>query len=224
MPHGGARSFVPACAFLVALVLTAGCASKTSSLPPSRPRQGMAEYRQLTTEAEHAMHSALAALATVSTQSDQCPPAVLTAFSNEVCRVQVDSLRIRARSQAMLARGDAYFESWEENLARIDDPAVRSLAKQQHQALQEGFLKVKTWSKEAHQSFQPFLADMRKVRNALEKNPASLSADSTRKYIAAARTSGEEVESSLAKIRGEVDAMIAMLTPPGNTPQSPETK
>jgi hypothetical protein len=218
--HIAARSFLAACAILTALALGAGCASKNSKQPPSRPREGIAEYRQLTAEAEHAMQAALAALAKVSAQSIPCPPEVLTAFSNEVCRVQVDSLRVRARSQAMLARGDAYFESWEENLARIDDPAVRTLAKQQHQALHDGFLKVKMWSREAHEAFQPFLAGLRRVRNALEKDPASLSAESTRANIASARTSGKEVEGSLDNIRRELDSMISMLTPAGNAPQS----
>lgn len=216
------RGFSLACAFL--LVLAAGCASKTPQQPPSRPREGMTEYRQLTTEAEQSMRAALSSLATVSAQSNQCPPAVLLAFSNEVDRVQVDSLRIRARSQAMLARGDAYFQSWHENLARIRDPAVRALAKQHHQALQDGFLRVKTLSLSGREAFQPFIAGLRKVRNALEKDPANISSDTTRADIAAARTSGEEVESSLAGIRRKLDTMIAMVTPPGNPSYPQETK
>jgi hypothetical protein len=178
----------------------------------------MAEYRQLATQAQQTMRAALNSLDTVSSQSNQCPPAVLLAFSNEVDRVQVDSLRLRAHSQAMLARGDAYFQSWNGNLARIHEPAVRTLAKQNHQALQDGFLKVKTYSNTGHEAFQPFLAHLRKVRNALEKDPANINSDTTRTDIAAARTSGEEVESSLAGIQRELDTMIAMVTPPGNPP------
>jgi hypothetical protein len=217
-------ALVPACVLFASLVLPAGCASKRASQPPSRPREGMAEYRQIAIEAQQAMRAAMNSLATVSAQSNACPPAVLAAFSNEVRRVQVGSFKIRARSQAMQARGDAYFERWNENLARISDPEVRALAQRQRPALQEGFRKIKMWSKTGHEAFQPFLAGLRMVRNALEKDPAGISADSTQGFIMAARTSGQEVESSLASITRQLDSMIAMVTPSGSPSQSQKTQ
>ena len=215
--------FNPACAFLAGLLLVAGCASKEGGRSAIRPGEGIAEHRQIATEAEKAMRAALNSLAAVSAQSNQCAPAVLSAFSEQVQRLQVDSLKLRARSQAMQARGDAYFERWHEYLARVKDPRMRALAQKQRPALEEGFRKVKAWSQEGHEAFQPFLAGLRKVRNALEKDPASLSAGEIREWMTSARANGEHVERCLVSIQRELDSMKALLTLPGSTSQSQKT-
>lgn len=217
---GPGRLLLRACALLAGLLLAAGCASKQGASPASRPGEGIAEYRQIAADAQKAMRAALDSLAEVSAQSNRCPPEVLSRFSSEVRRLQVDSIKVRARSQAMLARGDDYFEHWHQNLANVKDPDRRALAQKNRPALQEAFRSVKLRSQDAHEAFQPFLSNLRKVRNALEKAPESVGAGGTREWMASAAASGAQVERCLADIQRELDSMTAMVTPPGNLSKS----
>ncbi len=193
------------------LLWMAGCASTGTDPDEPRPRDGLTEYRQVALEARNAMHSALSSLATVCAQSNQCPPEVLSAFSAEMQRLQVDSFRLRARAQAMQARGDAYFEHWHEHLARVRDPALRVVVETRRPLFEESFRRVKRLSQEGREAFGPFASSLRNLRNSLEADPASLGAGPTQTWIAAATQNGERVDWCLGAIVGELDSMRALL-------------
>ena len=203
-----------ACLLTVAIAFAAGCASKQKPATADRPGGGIAEYRQLASYSAKAIQVALASLDAVAEQTNQCTAESLAAFSAEVQQIQVDSVQVRAHSQAMQARGDAYFERWHENMARVKDSQVRALAEARRPLLLESFHKIKSLSEQAHEAFTPFLSGMRKVRNALEKDPASVGAEATQNWIGGAKANGEQVLRSLAGIQRELDSMTMMITPP----------
>ncbi len=68
-------------------------------------------------------------------------------------------MRVRARSRAILAHGDAYFEHWQENLARMKDPRVRELAGKHRQELPQHFANIKRLAEKTGDTFKPFLAN-----------------------------------------------------------------
>lgn len=199
--------------YLAAVAWMPGCVSKDTSEPP-RPGTGIAEYRKITAEAEQAMQAAIDALAQVAAESHPCRPEVVSRLSEEVNRLQVESIQVRARAQAIQARGDAYFDRWHENMALVKDPNVRALAESRRPLLQEGFQRIKGLSQQARAAFTPFLANLREVRNALERDAASVDANSTRERIRTAMENGKGVQESLTGIIRELDSMGAMVTPP----------
>jgi hypothetical protein len=133
------------------------------------------------------------------------------AFSNQVQRLQIDSLRIRARAQAILTRGDAYFASWSESIARIKDPQVRAAAERFHPELAQSFSKIKLASQQAGGAFKPFLSGMRKLHVQLEKDSGLRQDDTTKELVSSTRANGEEVVRELGVVRGELDAVTKML-------------
>ncbi len=209
--------FLASLSAFAAVLLATGCASGQHNSTHPRPGSGIAQYRQVTMDAQKALRRAMASLATVSAQSNQCPPKVVTAFSTELQRLQVKSMQIRERSQAMQARGDAYFQSWHEQLARVQDPKFRALAEQHRPELQEDFMKIKELSRQARESFAPFLAGLRSVRNSLEKDPSSLGTAEIQNTIAATKQHGDEVQRCLADIRHVLDSAAALLNLPHAT-------
>ena len=72
----------------------------------------------------------LRALDEISVQANRDPRPAYEAFAKAVHRLEVDSIKVRARTQAMRARGDAYFEHWEEYLAGVKNEQVRQLAEE----------------------------------------------------------------------------------------------
>ena len=199
--------------------LNGGCTTDKGAATSAKPGSGIAEYRNIEATAERALSRALASLNAVAAQSNRFSQASLQAFSSELNRLQVESLQLRARSQAMQARGDAWFQRWHENLARVQDPQLRALAEKERPALQEHFLRVKQLSLEARESFTPFLSGLRALRNSLEKDPAVLERQSTRDSIQSTGDHGQQVRECLLGIRRELEQMSALLTPAGQTPK-----
>jgi hypothetical protein len=208
------------CLPMVLLLLTGGCASKKVSQETSRPKNGIEEYRQIATVADQAIRRALDCVASVGAQSNLCSPTVLTNLSAEVNRLQVESIQVRARSQAMQARGDAYFEQWQENMAKVSDPERRALAEAHRPELQEGFRQIKALSQEGRGAFDPFLSDLRQLRNALENDPTCINANSSRDRIRDAMEHGEHAERCIAGIEHELDTMSALVIPAQKSTQN----
>ncbi len=193
------------------LLLLAACASPRTHREEPRPRDGIAQYRHVAVDAQKAMRAALKSLATVSAQSNRCSPRVLKAFSASMQRLQVDSLSLQARARAMQTRGDAYFDQWEQHLARVSDPEVRALAERRRPIYEESFQRIKSLSREARVAFEPCVSSLRSLRTALENDPGTLSTADAQALMSSARQNGEHVERCLADIIAELDAVQAQL-------------
>ncbi len=194
-------------------MMLAGCATNDSNRDAPRPRNGIAEYQKIAADAQNSMQKALDALNQVSTHTVPVPPRAVRAYSDAVERLEVESVRVRARSQAMQARGKAYFENWQENLARVKDAKVRALAQEHRGDLEQSFDRILLASRQTRQVFDQFLSGLRQVRTALEKDPKTMAAESTKALAQATELQGRQVEQGLAGIRNELNQMTQMLTP-----------
>ncbi len=203
-----------------ATLLAAGCATEESSRPAPQPGEGLAEHRQLLRRASQAIAQARSCLDRVSAQTNPCPPRLVAALAEQVQDLQVKSLKVRSRWQAMQARGEAYFEHWQESLARVKDPKVRELAAGHRAELQQSFARLKANAQQAREAFNPFLAGLRSLQLALEKDPGSLRTESNQQLLQTTRDQGGRVEEALAALRREIDSMAALLTP-GKTASKP---
>jgi len=196
----------------VAPLLLAVIVSFFASCGTQEP-EGVKEYREITNKALTTVKATLNALDKVRAHSQHCPPKIVASFGEQVQRLQVDSLRVRARSQAILARGDAYFADWSANIANIKDPRVRQLAQRFRPELEKSFSKIKLASQKAGASFKPFQAGLQKARADLERKPDGLASDSGKSLLQEIRENGEQVVQELGIINLELKAITRMLTP-----------
>jgi hypothetical protein len=191
----------------------AGCAAHNGASRSARPGEGIAAYRGIVNQAQGAMQTALRALDRVGAETNRCPARTLASFSTEVERLEVDSLRLRARAQTMEARGAAYFENWHESLARVEDPRIRELATQHRAELRQRFASLQRNSDRTRASFKPFLDGLRELRRELENDPGAVARETTRDLIRATQARGQQVQQGIAGVGEELKAMAALLTP-----------
>ncbi len=191
-------------------VFVAACASTQQSANISRVPSGVQEYMAITRESAGGVGKAIQSLEEIA-QPNRTPSQV-NLFSDGVQRLEIESIRIRARVQAIQARGDAYFEAWSENIAQLKDPQVRAAAEHFHPQLEQAFQQIKATSKEAGDAFRPFLAGLRRIRTELEISPARLDTPSANELILNTRKEGEQVLVKLAAISNELQNVTTMLT------------
>jgi hypothetical protein len=189
----------------VCAVLVSGCAPKDF--------KGVAEYKEITAHARAAVQAALKSLDGVSAATSPRPGRVVNVFFSDVKRLEVDSIPLRARAQAILARGDAYFADWDQSITQIRNPRARELAQQHRPQLQASFEKVKLVSKQAGAEFKPFLAGLREMRLDLEDKPTEIDSETGRKLISDTRENGRRMLEKLDAISAELASVTALLTP-----------
>ena len=202
-------------AALAAVVI--GCASTETARKQPTLRQDFVEYRQIVVQTMSQIDASLRALDELAIQANCDPRPAYRAFAEAVHRLEVDSIKVRARTQAMRDRGDAYFEHWEAYLAGVDNPQVRTLAEQRRPELKRSFEQARLASQQVREGFRPFLSDLQKLRATLEADPSLARIDAAKDLILAAKDKGRLVLQGLDRVLAEMNSMTALVRPPGTT-------
>jgi hypothetical protein len=196
-----------------------GCASTRTAQKEPTVREDFLEYRQLAVLSMKQVDATLRALDEVEAQAKDKPRPAYTAFANAVQQLEVDSVRVRARTAAMRARGNAYFENWEKYLSTVPREDVRRLAEERRADLRKSYDEIQAASQQARETFRPFLTDLQKLRAVLEAQPDLAHIDAQKALFLAAKDKGRGVQQALDRILAEMNSIIAMLTPPPAAPK-----
>ena len=164
---------------LLALALFAGgCASRPAETKSSAPvpGQGITEYREVTRESHKAiaaMVKSLDALAVASAQGDKFQKA-LPGFDRALHQLELTSVKSRARAEAIIARGQAYFDEWKEHLSVVTNKtaAAARAESERYERLFEHFGQVQKLSGEVREQFRPFMGKLREFRARLDRPQA----------------------------------------------------
>ena len=133
-----------------------------------KPGSGIAEYREVTRNAHRAVAEtvkSLEALAQPHAQTSSPHPA-LRGFDRTFHQLELTSVKTRARAEAIIARGQAYFDEWRANLVGMTNQAT---ARAEYDRLFEHFQRVRERSGEVREEFRPFMAGLREFRARLDR-------------------------------------------------------
>ena len=151
--------------YLMALGLFAsGCAGPSESsgkAPIPKPGSGIAEYREIARQA----HSAVARTID-SLEALERPKATATqpvAFDRALEDLELTSIKARARAEAIIARGQKYFDEWQEQMG-TNHPAAQA----DYNRLFAHFGVIRERSAEVRAEFRPFMAGLRQFRATLD--------------------------------------------------------
>src|SRR5262249_31408889 len=142
---------------------------------------------------------------------------LVDAFSTQLQKMQVASIRIRARARAIQTRGDAFFQDWHDSLSRINDAQLRDRAQRFKPELQRSFTGLKLASKQAGDAYKNFSSGLFALQYGLETDPKKVQLTETQQLIQATRNHGQQVLQHLATIQVELQTMSDLLAPSNRT-------
>jgi ribosome-associated translation inhibitor RaiA len=200
-------------ALAAAAVALIGCASTETARKEPTLRQDFVEYRQLVVLAMGQVDATMCALDKVAAQASADPRGAYAAFAKAVHRLEVDSIRIRSRTEAMRARGAGYFENWEKYLSGADNEEVRRRFAEHRAELKQSFEEARQASQQVRETFRPFLTDLQKLRAVLEAEPSLVNIAAQNSLILAAKDKGREVQQGLDRVLAEMNRMTALVRP-----------
>jgi hypothetical protein len=194
-----------------------GCRSADNARNTSTPQQDFQTFRQLVVSGIAQLDAALDALDGLSAQANRDARPAYQTLVRALETLEVESVKVRERTQAMRTRGDAYFEHWEEWLTGANDQAARRRAGEHREELQRSFEAVRAASQQVREGFRPFLTDLQKVCVVLEKGPTLARINAHKSLIMAADEKGTALQRNLDKILAEMNTMTALLKEPETT-------
>ena len=154
----------PLCVIALTL-LAAGCASHSGDSSVPRPGKGIAEYREVVQLAHRAVAAAVDSLGPLKSVSAQ-DARELARFDRAMDNLELTSVKARARAEAIIARGQSYFDEWKEQLAgKTNQPSAQA----NYDRLYNHFTNVRQRSSEVREEFRPFMAKLRQFRAQFDR-------------------------------------------------------
>jgi small-conductance mechanosensitive channel len=154
---------------LAVILLFAGCASPRETGSRPKPGTGISEYRELTRDAHRSVAAVVASVnAMAQPQPDTAKPhPALAEFDRAMENLELTSYKTRSRAEAILVRGDAYFEEWKEQLNK--NQKTTSAESDDYARLHAHFNRIRERSSDVRTEFRPFMARLREFRAAIGK-------------------------------------------------------
>ena len=185
-------------------LLIAGCAGPPRAGSQPKPGSGIVEYREITRQAHRAVTDvvdSLEALAPGSSGFDR----QLARFDRAFKQLELTSVKARARAEAIIRRGQGYFDEWKEQLAAATNQPAAQAETERYDRLYEHFTHIRQRSSQVPEEFRPFMARLRQFRARLDHPSNSAQSESSGAEIAALTASGRRVLKSLELVSEGLD-------------------
>ena len=130
------------------------------------------------------------------------PKPSLSGFDRAFDQLEVTSITARARAEAIIARGQAYFDEWKEHLAGVTNQTAARIETEHYTRMLEHFERVRQRSGEVREQFRPFMAKLREFRARFDQPPNESSLRADRNTLS---TSGRGVLRALESVAAGLD-------------------
>jgi len=200
-----------------AALMAAGCATSGTGSRAARPGDGLREYQRLLLDLGQDVRLTRQAVEALAAATPQNSGARYGRFAESLQRLEVVSIKARARVDAMEKRSAAYFEEWAEEISGATDEAARRAAKERLAELHRHSEAILKDSGEVRQEFRRFLEGSRQLRTALGPGPRFEAIEQARpacaKIVADAQHVGAAMDQLLETLKTAEAAVMAGPTP-----------
>jgi hypothetical protein len=193
--------------------LGGGCASSSGGSSAPKPGRGIAEYRTVAREAHESVVATVKSLESLAqpwTQTSSPHPA-LPGFDRAFHELELTSIRARAHAEAIIARGQSYFDEWKEHIDGVTNQAAARAETDRYTRLFEHFGQVRQRSGEVREEFRPFMMKLRVFRARLDQPPGPTAGDSFGKQLEGLTAAGRRVLQTLESVGTALDDAEAAL-------------
>jgi len=185
--------------------ITGGCSTPSGGSAPPKPGSGIAEYREITRDAHQAVANMVDRLEDISV-SFPASSRPLERFDRTLLQLEVTSVKSRSRAEAIIARGQAYFDEWKEHLAASTNDPVGGADAERYTRLHAHFDRIREHSAGVRTEFRPFMMGLRELRATFDTAPNSSGSEPARQRIAALTASGRRMLDVLTEVSKSLDA------------------
>ena len=198
--------------FAAGMLLSGGCAT-SGYKQADKTGAGIAEFRDEVVNGKQAIDATMTALGDVAATATTNPRKAYEQFAKSVANLDSTANSIRKRAQDMQAQGESYFKKWEQDLAAVNNPEIRSLAESRKAKLQQTFASIRQYSEPLKGQFEPWMSDLKDLQNYLSNDLTVAGVDAAKELFKKTSVSGAEVQKSMDALVAELNTIAATITP-----------
>ena len=198
---------------VAASILITGCGTTSGYKQADKTGEGVAEFRQEIVNGKTAIDNTMKALGQIEATANTNPRKAFEQYSKSLANLESVAANARKRAAEMKERGQAYFASWEKQMAEVKNPEIRNLAMQQKAKLQTAFDSIKQYSEPLKAQFDPWMSDLKDLRTYLSNDLTVTGVDAAKSLFAKTQAEGLAVQKSMDALVAELNTVAAALTP-----------
>jgi predicted nucleic acid-binding Zn-ribbon protein len=200
-------------ATVAAAILMTACASSSGYKQADKTGAGIAEFREEIVNGKKAIDATMKSLTDIASTANTDPRKAFQQFSKDVANLESTAAKVRKRGEDMKAQGAAYFKKWEQELATMTNPEIRSLAEQQRAKLQSTFDSIRKYTEPLKAQFNPWMSDLKDLEKYLSNDLTISGVDAAKSLFRKTTDEGLEVQKSMDALVAELNTVAATLTP-----------
>ncbi|MCL4179393.1 MAG: DUF2959 family protein [Verrucomicrobia bacterium] len=132
-------------------------------------------------------------------------------YTVELAKMEEQAKVARERAFSMEEKGQAFFQSWEEQIKAIANPDIREQAMKRYAKRAKSYGRIVSAMLDARDQLRPFMSDLNDVKTLLDAELTRGSVASAKKLIKQANLHGTDVVDSLKDVETELDRVSAEL-------------
>jgi hypothetical protein len=136
-------------------------------------------------------------------------PKTFKKFSSEVDDLDAAGVNARKRAESMRANYQMYVLKWQAEMENMSDPAIKAGLAERQKSVKANFDKVRAAAQEARTAYDPYLATVKNIRQALSVDLSQGALTALKPAFENANTQGKTLKTKLAALQAELDAMLA---------------
>jgi chromosome segregation ATPase len=196
-----------------AITLISACATSSGYKQADKTGAGIAEFRDEIVNGKKAIDATMKSLSDIAASANTDPRKAFEQYSKDVSNLESTAAKIRKRAQEMQAQGQSYFKKWEQELATVSNPEIRTLAEQRKAKLQATFEDIRKYSEPLKAQFEPWMSDLKDLQRYLSNDLTIGGVDAAKGLFKKTTNQGSEVQKSMDALVAELNTVAATITP-----------
>jgi len=91
-------------------------------------------------------------------------------YSSNVDKLDSIAADVRKQADAMQSKGQAYFQEWEAEQAKINNEDIKTRSVQRRAEVEQAFSRINDKSQRLKDAYQPLMSDLKDIRTALNND------------------------------------------------------
>lgn len=207
--RGATSMFLMATTSFLTLGLAIGCSSNPRSPEGTKAIESFQRTTSTLADAQKQVDAVTASLRSLSTTKDL--PATYNKFKSQVADLKKTSAEARKRADAMRARQDEFVRKWQQEMASLQDPNLKSTLEQRRAAVSSNFERVRDAGQDARAAYEPFISTLDEILKALSIDPTPQTVAGIRPTLDRAESQALTLKQKLAGLQKELNDIQAGL-------------
>ena len=170
-----------------------GCQGK----PPDQATQNISNFQKMQTQMTDGRDQVAKTLASLDKYTQTPGLETYTVFVEDIQKCQMAAYTARSTADEMRQHGDAYFATWDAELAGMTNADLKAESSQQKDSVQQAYKQISAQAPSVRAAYDKFMTDCEDLKKFFDRDKSAAGVAAASNQIATTKADGAELQRQL---------------------------